>query len=630
MLWTFPMRNRCPMCGLLLSREGLCNNCGYTVPFDGNVRYDLSPPSFSPSTDARQQVVWMPALNGFKPFTTGGKKILLASLIIAFIIGFISFDIGDLADFILGFLFGWLYSFIFLGPIYYKKRWQYATQTRVRGGHPMNVFIGMNIGLSIAMFIVGWIFTADVYYCYPLFWAGLILGILYVFGFTSWWLYPILYAYDRWYKKNKMLGFLLNFKQGDEIPIADICKEHHIKPMSAIKYVNKLRLRGLLDCTIEGNIVQIGRFPSKRDDRASSGREDRWSRPGGPSTLDFQPLQSNPRAKRIFSDQTVDSNIEILRESENIRGYVRMKTAILNQSQSVITNVGLELIFDNKIFKLDKIEPEYEMRGNKADIGIINIGEKKTVAFYLDPQICTSSSVDAIVSYRDSTGKFHTTSMRSKDIKVICPIFFTQETANTAMLKNLVSSILKHQDSRVYSIPKGLSRVDAFEIAKSAVSGRSIQFVREFSRQEPYRAEAWYYGVTKVKKIQTVIKVSVDSERDTIQIFASTSNEDALTGLLAELGHDLTCKLKDKGMRAVQVTNVTIKDSVLNKTALLFDESAGSSNVDMEDSIMADTAIGEGSGPRRRCPACRRWVSPGDGFCTNCGTRIGWTMESLL
>jgi len=316
------------------------------------------------------------------------------------------------------------------------------------------------------------------------------------------------------------------------------------------------------------------------------------------------------------------TNIQILRETENFRGFVRTKIGILNETGATITDCRLRLLIDTNVLRFDHIEPAYITRGEEIELGNINFKEKKTVAVYLDPMMCTTTAIDAVLTYRDSRGNIQTEKMRKKDVNVICPIFFTRETANTAMLKNLVANVLRQQDSKIFNIPRGLSPQEAFEIAKSAVSGRSVNFVREFSSSTPFAAEAWYYGVTKVKKMQMVIKVSVLEETNSIEIFAAAHSEEALTGLLAELGHDLSAKLKKKGMPAVQVTNVTIKDSIVHKSSLLFNETAGEgmSNVRIEDSVLQKTTIGGDA--MKVCPNCSNMVEADQNFCTRCGTAL--------
>ena len=283
--------------------------------------------------------------------------------------------------------------------------------------------------------------------------------------------------------------------------------------------------------------------------------------------------------------------IKILRETENFRGFIRLKAAIVNNSNSVITDVGFKIILDTKILRIDHIEPDYKISGEEIKFGNINRGEKKTVAIYLDPMMCTETFVDATATYKDLIGDIQIVKMVKKEVRIICPIFFTTDTANTALLKNLVTNILLHGDSKIYTIPKAFTPEQTFVLCKEVCCGRDIQFVREFNQIQPYIAEAWYYGVTKVHKHQIVIRLSVSKETNSIELFVASSVQEALTGLLAELGHDLSKKLKNKGMIVHQITNITIKDSIIQRSSLLFDKE-GQGEINIEDSIILRSDLG--------------------------------------
>ncbi len=313
--------------------------------------------------------------------------------------------------------------------------------------------------------------------------------------------------------------------------------------------------------------------------------------------------KENLRKLERVADGTVtlttqrSDDIKILRVKETSGGYIKINVHISNESDAVITDCMLKMIYDEMIIILERV-PFYATRGDEITIGNIGLSEVNSITMYLSPLMCTSTTINSSFSYRDIQGNLQIKNMDPIAIDVICPIFFTQETANTAMLKNLVANVLKQQDSKIFNIPEGLPSRDAFEIAKASVSGRSVNFVREFSTPSPFMAEAWYYGVTKVKKQQMVMKVSVLEETKSIEIFAAAHSEEALTGLLAELGHDLTAMLERKGLPAVQITNINIKDSIIHKSSLLFGDAAGTGtmNYDVSDSIVHKSDVFPTSG----------------------------------
>jgi hypothetical protein len=239
----------------------------------------------------------------------------------------------------------------------------------------------------------------------------------------------------------------------------------------------------------------------------------------------------------------------MLSEVEFFQGFVRLKVAVRNDTKTVITNVATDISYDVNVLRVARIQPEYEMSGAKVFLGTIGPREKKTVAYYLDPLICQESDVDGTASYKDSEGAFHTITMKRRRADIVCPIFFTEENANTAMLKRLIKEELVEQDSKLFTIPKILVPADALALAKEVIRGHDVRFVREFieeGEENAFRGEAWFYGVTKVKKDKMVIRTSVWEERKTVEFFVASSRMEAITGLLAELGQNLNRALKDK------------------------------------------------------------------------------------
>ncbi len=115
----------------------------------------------------------------------------------------------------------------------------------------------------------------------------------------------------------------------------------------------------------------------------------------------------------------VDQKVQILRETEYFAGFIRAKIAVENQLSSVITEVGLELIYDTNVLRFDHTEPDYIMTGNKINLGNVNPQERKTVAVYLDPMMCTTTHFDALVYYKDSVGNLKTCTMSRKEVNVV-------------------------------------------------------------------------------------------------------------------------------------------------------------------------------------------------------------------
>ncbi len=257
--------------------------------------------------------------------------------------------------------------------------------------------------------------------------------------------------------------------------------------------------------------------------------------------------------------------VRLVSALEFYQGYVRVKVGVRNETETSITDTALRLTYNREALHLHHTEPEYRRDGTTVEIGVLGPGEKKSVAFYLDPLICMESWIDGAVTYRDARGRLETASMKRRPADIVCPIFYTPSTVNVAMLNRLVQD-LSYKDSKFYRLPSGLTAQQAFELAKGAVGRHDVAFIREFSEPEPYIGEGWFYGKTKEGGEELVVRTSVQQATGSLEMFVASGNLASLTGLLAELGHDLNKELTHmrRSGRNVEVTGEV--DRLLDQT----------------------------------------------------------------
>jgi hypothetical protein len=231
-----------------------------------------------------------------------------------------------------------------------------------------------------------------------------------------------------------------------------------------------------------------------------------------------------------------ETRIRVASIVEHVQGLVRLKIAVDNNSGQIAADVRLSVDYDERAMRLERIEPEVEKKRDKMHLGNLRPGERKTVAFYLDPLVCTRSFFNATVGWDDAGGHFHLTAMRTRAAEVVCPAFSTPRQANTAMLRRFLREELAHRDSKYFRFPQETSGGQAFKACKQAVLGQEVQLVKEFVVERPYHGEAWFYGETKVSGAPMVIWTTV-YEKERVAQFSAASNISApITGLLAELG----------------------------------------------------------------------------------------------
>jgi hypothetical protein len=105
-----------------------------------------------------------------------------------------------------------------------------------------------------------------------------------------------------------------------------------------------------------------------------------------------------------------------------------------------------------------------------------------------------------------------------------------------------------------------------------------------------------YYGVSKLDNRQYIIRTTVLEETGTLELFVAADDESMLTGELAKLGQDLNDALcaEAKMCEPIRHVNISIKDSVLMRTNLLFGEEMDGimSNIEIKDSAIVRSQVG--------------------------------------
>jgi hypothetical protein len=265
------------------------------------------------------------------------------------------------------------------------------------------------------------------------------------------------------------------------------------------------------------------------------------------------------------------ADVSLKAELEFYQGFVRLKVAVKNNMRTMIAGTAFKLIFDEAALKLYSIEPELERRGDEIVLGIVGAREKKAVAFYLDPQICTESYIEGVLTYKDAEGNLEMIKMPKKLTSVVCPILFTEENINTAMLKRMAMEELDKKDTKVFAVPAMIGPQRAFEIGKAAIQHHDLRLVRELKNEKPYEAEAWYYGKAKGREEKVIVRARVIADRNFLEFFVASNSTLMLTGMLAELKSDLNKEIETRKVRMgmKQVTDQKEVDAMTTIRTLL-------------------------------------------------------------
>jgi hypothetical protein len=258
------------------------------------------------------------------------------------------------------------------------------------------------------------------------------------------------------------------------------------------------------------------------------------------------------------------TEIELKPSVEFRHGLVCYRMAVTNNSESVLVDASVTLEWDRDVLHLKSVTPAEERFGGRVHIGNVDPGERKSVELCFDPQTCLESYIRGVATYMDVRGRLHTLNLESTLIDVNCPIFFTVGNANTAMLHRLVGE-LEHKDNRVLRFAKVLEGKHIFRLARSVVAGYDVTFVQEFTTDDPFIGEAWYYGETKIHDYRVVVRVTYREIDSTLEFFVAASHATTIVGLLAELKRLFLMKLDELypgGMNAHRVVSRSVKEDL--------------------------------------------------------------------
>ena len=229
-------------------------------------------------------------------------------------------------------------------------------------------------------------------------------------------------------------------------------------------------------------------------------------------------------------------SVSLLSSIDFYSGYVRLKLAVVNATRESVTDASIEIHYDHDMLRLERVVPvTLEVRGDSIILGNVRPDERKSVALLFDPQICQGTHLDGTLVYYDPQGELHRVEMKRRRADVVCPIFFTRTHANTAMLRRLIREKLDKSDLRVLRYPEGLTPATALDIGRRVLVGSSVQMVREYIEEgPPFYAEVWYYGETKVKGYQMVMRLGIVEEKGALEFFAASTDMEPVIGLLAD------------------------------------------------------------------------------------------------
>ncbi len=245
-----------------------------------------------------------------------------------------------------------------------------------------------------------------------------------------------------------------------------------------------------------------------------------------------------------------DKTIRIGSGTEHFKGYIRLRVAMVNQTDEPIRDARVTVLFNQTVLRLARIEPPgLKQEGFTVHLGDIAPGERLGASYYLDPQTCSQTNIEGVGTYTDAHGESQTVKMKPRVAEIVCPLFFTPEHANPAMMRRLIETALDARDSRVYrvkSMPEGFNCNDLFSLVREAVQRHHVVLVRNIKQKAPFEGNAWFYGQTKHSRSPVIIRATVSQKRRAVEFFVAVDSPATLTGMLAEFQRSFTEMIRER------------------------------------------------------------------------------------
>ncbi|WP_321416952.1 hypothetical protein [uncultured Methanomethylovorans sp.] len=258
--------------------------------------------------------------------------------------------------------------------------------------------------------------------------------------------------------------------------------------------------------------------------------------------------------------------LKIRRETEYYNGCIRFKIAVDNDSFSAAIDVMLDIIFDDKLLHI--IKYDHTVKNGKFDLGNIFGKNAKTLTIVFEPLSCSKAAdIKCQVTYSDHEGNMNSQFMDPKTISVVCPMMKTDSDINIGRLKELVEQ-LPTRGSRIYDIQSDFEMAKLTRIVREVIEKRDVKCISTLNTPDKKQSETWYYGKTIVTKEDIVLKISILTEDNTLELFAATQTIESHTGLLADIGPELKDAVESK-ISGKGKTVLNIGGSIFDRSTLL-------------------------------------------------------------
>ncbi len=325
-------------------------------------------------------------------------------------------------------------------------------------------------------------------------------------------------------------------------------------------------------------------------------------------------ILSIPSFINIITTQKSKS-IQVL---EILRGYgvisnndIKFGVRLTNNTDFVITDADVILDYSKNLLSTKDHELQH--------LGNITPTSARTATYLLKPLGCIhNEQINALITYKDHTGKKQTLHMHPKEVHCVCPFLKEKpmsegEYSRLAASSEFVQEGISFKGISVEELAKFMGetcRHMLYKIKEYDLEGKRVIYLSGESLGE----KAYYLLTAVIQEYKGLTQVVLRAHSDKKYGLNGFMNEmaDSIRHLVGSIQ-----KAKEIGIiENTQVINII--DSVVQRTSFNMGES-GSAQMHIKESVVQRSTIGASA---RKCPHCGREVEANEKFCLECGAKL--------
>ncbi len=327
--------------------------------------------------------------------------------------------------------------------------------------------------------------------------------------------------------------------------------------------------------------LKPGYTPEKNMRKLSEGKIREQQVKIAPSAASIPKHSENKNAAMINSDFCM----QIFRGySVNLNNDIKFGIRLINNTDFVIIDADTILDYTKSLFSMKDSEIQH--------LGNIMPNNARTATYILKPLGCIhNEQINALITYKDHTGKKQTLQMRPKEVHCVCP-FLKVKTISEGEYSRLAASSEFVQEGISF---KGIS-VEELAKLMGETCKHTLHKVREYDLEG--KKVIYLSGESIGEKTYYLLTAVIQEYKDLTQVVlrAYSNKKYGLNGFMNEMAdsmrHLVGSVQNAKEIGIIENTQViNIIDSVVQRTSFNMGE-GGNAKVNIKDSVVQRSNIG--------------------------------------